>query len=396
MVGRNPFEKWALSHDGGRRYGIMTTNMLEIFNSVLKGARSLPITALVQLTFFRLNSYFVVRREQGANRLASNEEYTPYVDAKINANVVKTGSHEIVLYDHVRGQFHVKTNKGTRVAQLVVEHIASTYRNMEYRGHSSDPDPLDTFVLVLQDRHRFMREWEMDSRLRPYIIQSGFYGVYRIGHITLDWGLITSLVERWRPETYTFHLPVGEMTITLQDVAVILGLRIHGLPITGTCDIDWSLLCYELLGVTPSISEIRGSAISTRWLCHQFSQPLVDLDDATLEWYARAFILGLIGFMGALHGRLSCPSSDDISSNQEIWRTMSPLICFDIVEWHRPEQVLRQFGLQQGIRPSCSIELDLHSMDRRGRHKYDWGAFHAQYITLWGSREERIATAPLW
>ena len=25
---------------------------------------------------------------------------------------------------------------------------------MEYRGHSSDPDPLDMFVLVLQDRHR--------------------------------------------------------------------------------------------------------------------------------------------------------------------------------------------------------------------------------------------------
>ena len=52
--------------------------------------------------------------------------------------------------------------------------------------------------------------------------------------------------------------------------------------------------------------------------------------------------------------------------DQEIWRTMSPLICFDIVEWHRPERVLRQFGLQQGIPPSCSIELDLHSMDRRG------------------------------
>ena len=39
------------------------------------------------------------------------------------------------------------------------------------------------------------------------------------------------------------------MTITLQNV-IILGLRIHGLPITGTCDIDWSLLCYELLRVT--------------------------------------------------------------------------------------------------------------------------------------------------
>ena len=47
--------------------------MLEVFNNVLKGACSLPFTALVNLTFFRLNSYFVARREQGANRLASNE-----------------------------------------------------------------------------------------------------------------------------------------------------------------------------------------------------------------------------------------------------------------------------------------------------------------------------------
>ena len=38
------FEKWTLSLDGGRRYGIITTNMYEVFNSVLKGARSLPVT----------------------------------------------------------------------------------------------------------------------------------------------------------------------------------------------------------------------------------------------------------------------------------------------------------------------------------------------------------------
>ena len=42
-----PLEKWALSHDGGRRYGIMTTNMSEVCNGVLKGARNLPIIALV-------------------------------------------------------------------------------------------------------------------------------------------------------------------------------------------------------------------------------------------------------------------------------------------------------------------------------------------------------------
>ena len=42
-----PFQLWALSHNGGRRYGLMTTNISEVFNGVLKGARSLPVTALV-------------------------------------------------------------------------------------------------------------------------------------------------------------------------------------------------------------------------------------------------------------------------------------------------------------------------------------------------------------
>ena len=73
---------------------------------------------------------------------------------------------------------------------------------------------------------------------------------------------------------------------------------------------------------------------------------------------------------------------------------MSPLICFDIVKWHRLERVLQQFGLKQGIPPSCSIKQYLHSMDRRGRLKYDWKAFHAQYITLWASHVKCIAMTP--
>ena len=106
-----PFKKWELSHEGGWRCGIMTINMSKVFNSVLKGARSLPITTLVQLTFFWLNSYFIVRMEQSTNQLASNEEYTSYVDTKIKANVVKAGSHEIVLYNHIQWQFHMKTSR---------------------------------------------------------------------------------------------------------------------------------------------------------------------------------------------------------------------------------------------------------------------------------------------
>ena len=42
-----PLELWALSHDRGQRYRIITTNMSEVFNNVLKGAPNLPITELV-------------------------------------------------------------------------------------------------------------------------------------------------------------------------------------------------------------------------------------------------------------------------------------------------------------------------------------------------------------
>ena len=87
----------------------MTTNISKVFNNVIKGACSLPVTALVQLTFFHLNSYFVARRELGANRLAFAEQFTPYVDAQIQGCVVKAGSMEIVLYDNVKGLFHVKS-----------------------------------------------------------------------------------------------------------------------------------------------------------------------------------------------------------------------------------------------------------------------------------------------
>jgi len=34
--------------------------------------------------------------------------------------------------------------------------------------------------------------------------------------------------ERWQEETNSFHLPVGEMTITLDDVACLLGIPITG------------------------------------------------------------------------------------------------------------------------------------------------------------------------
>ena len=55
--------KWSLCHDGGHRYGVTNTNLAKVFNYVMKGVRILPLTKLVEFTFYRVNDYFVQGRE---------------------------------------------------------------------------------------------------------------------------------------------------------------------------------------------------------------------------------------------------------------------------------------------------------------------------------------------
>ena len=77
-------------------------------------------------------------------------------------------------------------------------------------------------------------------------------GLWQVGHMhidRLDHALITALVERWRPETHTFHMPTGEITVTLQDVAVMWGLPIDGPPVTGQSDVDLVHHLTEAFGV---------------------------------------------------------------------------------------------------------------------------------------------------
>ncbi|PKU65550.1 Serine/threonine-protein phosphatase 7 long form like [Dendrobium catenatum] len=61
----------------------------------------------------------------------------------------------------------------------------------------------------------------------------GFQNLRHLQFIRLDHNLIQALVERWCPLTNTFHFTIGEMTITLQDVQILLGLRIDGPAVVG-------------------------------------------------------------------------------------------------------------------------------------------------------------------
>jgi hypothetical protein len=47
-------EKWALAYDKvGKRCGYMTRNMSKKFNSLLRGVRSLVVTAIASFTFYK-------------------------------------------------------------------------------------------------------------------------------------------------------------------------------------------------------------------------------------------------------------------------------------------------------------------------------------------------------
>ena len=93
-----------------------------------------------------------------------------------------------------------------------------------------------------------------DNRVIDIIKLLRLEGLFRAPSREIDHCLISALVERWRPETHTFHLPHGEISITLQDVEVIYELPIEGEVLVGptiVVDGNWSQLCIELLGFTP-------------------------------------------------------------------------------------------------------------------------------------------------
>ena len=45
-----PLDKWTVSHDSEKKWGVLTTNFSESFNGVLKKARGFSVTAMVKLS----------------------------------------------------------------------------------------------------------------------------------------------------------------------------------------------------------------------------------------------------------------------------------------------------------------------------------------------------------
>lgn len=97
-IENEPKEKWSLLFDtDGSRYGIMTTNLAEVYNWVMRGVRVLPLVAIVEFILHGTQAYFRDRYKKIApsmtdNNIVFGNVVTKYMEDKIK----KARRHRVV------------------------------------------------------------------------------------------------------------------------------------------------------------------------------------------------------------------------------------------------------------------------------------------------------------
>ncbi|KAL0428480.1 UNVERIFIED_CONTAM: protein MAIN-LIKE 2 [Sesamum latifolium] len=132
-------------------------------------------------------------------------------------------------------------------------------------------DAQDRGALRCHEHTSKLDRWLLTEKQIELVKKAGFGYLRLIPAISLDNPLISALVERWRRETNTFHVTVGEMTVSLEDVAYLLGLPI-----------DYS-------GYT------SGGMVKLSWLKEAFSECPEDASVEDIECHTRAYLLYLVG-----------------------------------------------------------------------------------------------------
>ncbi|KAF6172746.1 hypothetical protein GIB67_000804, partial [Kingdonia uniflora] len=142
--------------------------------------------------------------------------------------------------------FHNATLEQQRTTTTEEEEVLAGDRNSEQRAGEYCPSHLSLLtsfaihrakVLVLGQDLSCLRvyhhspTWEFGEEIERVQNIVNVWGLGRIGAISYrhyNTALITAFCERWHPEIDTFHFKWGEMTITLEDVSRLIGLRVDG------------------------------------------------------------------------------------------------------------------------------------------------------------------------
>ncbi|XP_052116116.1 serine/threonine-protein phosphatase 7 long form homolog [Arachis duranensis] len=136
-----------------------------------------------------------------------------------------------------------------------------------------------------------------NKRMEEHLRFTGFYHVAQIGVVKCQKALVNALDERWHPNTHIFYFPVGKCDVTLEDVAMILGLPTDGLPVTGMTLNSFKTLeaeCLHQFEVAPKKSDRRGSCIKLT-LLRDLKERLQLTDENSIHVYVKCHIMLLIG-----------------------------------------------------------------------------------------------------
>ncbi|KAM3304964.1 protein MAIN-LIKE 2-like [Capsicum chacoense] len=149
-----------------------------------------------------------------------------------------------------------------------------------------------------------IQERPLHYRILQYLSFCRFRGIVEVGNIPYDVGLISALIERWHPETHTFHLRIGETTITLQDIEIMFGMVVDGNPILLEGSTDLGIVAKrqmmrDLTGWEPPLDCFCGIR---RILVSKLDAYVKELDDITddtpeieVQQRVRLYLLWLCG-----------------------------------------------------------------------------------------------------
>ncbi|KAH6785794.1 hypothetical protein C2S51_038249 [Perilla frutescens var. frutescens] len=149
---------------------------------------------------------------------------------------------------------------------------------------------------------------------KTLVKKSGLLRLRKLAYRAPNRNLVSAFVERWHPETNSFHLPFGEMSITLEDVYCLTGLCIEGRPVefAGEDVAGGQHMVRRLLGVSAeeAIAEVsdRGSYIKLKWLHSRFSTLASSDDDFEVVYAARAFLVYILAALAFLYRQLGVGS----------------------------------------------------------------------------------------
>ncbi|KAH1265938.1 Protein MAIN-LIKE 1 [Glycine max] len=142
------------------------------------------------------------------------------------------------------------------------------------------------------------------------VVATGLSPLIECSVVTGDPGLISIFVERWHRETNTFHLPVGELTITLDDVSSLLHLPIsgafHSFPALSVDEVVFLLM--ELLEVSSKearaeTAQVRGAYVRLSWVRDMYE----------MRCQARRWIVATRAYLLHLCNKCSCGASRGFS-----------------------------------------------------------------------------------